>query len=157
MGIRARYTQGGLVAQVQERRRALADEYLREWFASLPEEERAGVSLDIETGDPLAVILERAREQSADLIVLGEPGKQGLKEFVLGTTAERVVPHSDRPVLIVKQRASGAYRRVLVAIDFSEGASRALEAAYEAAPAAGLSDRARLAGAGGGARHPADG
>ena len=68
--------------------------------------------------------------------MLGEPGKQGLKEFFLGTTAERVVRHSDRPVLIVKRRASGAYRRVLVAIDFSEGASRALEAAYEAAPAA---------------------
>ena len=37
--------EGGLVAQVQERRRALADEYLREWFASLPEEERAGVRI----------------------------------------------------------------------------------------------------------------
>jgi nucleotide-binding universal stress UspA family protein len=47
-----------------------------------------------------------------------------------------VVRHSDRPVLIVKQRASEAYRRVLVAVDFSEGAGRALKAGYEIAPAA---------------------
>ena len=73
--------EGDLVAQVQERRRALADEYLRERFASLPAEERAGVSLNIETGDPFALILERAREQSADLIVLGgarQAGAQGV-------------------------------------------------------------------------------
>jgi nucleotide-binding universal stress UspA family protein len=47
-----------------------------------------------------------------------------------------VARHGDRPVLIVKQRPGDAYRRVLVAVDFSEGCSRALEAAYEIAPTA---------------------
>jgi nucleotide-binding universal stress UspA family protein len=128
--------EGGLLAQVQERRRALADEYLRAWFAGLPEAQRSGVRLNVETGDPFAVILEQAVERKADLVVLGEPGKRGLKELFVGTTAERVVRHSDRPVLIVKQRASDAYRRVLVAVDFSEGASRAFDAACEVAPGA---------------------
>lgn len=128
--------EGGLRAQVQERRRALAEEHLREWFASVPETERSGVRFSVETGDPFAVILERAQERNAGLIVLGEPGKKGLKDLFVGTTAERVVRHSDRPVLIVRQTAPGAYRRVLVAIDFSEGASRALDAAYEVAPGA---------------------
>jgi nucleotide-binding universal stress UspA family protein len=124
------------LAPFQERSRALADEYLREWFKSLPETEQSGVRLNVETGEPVSIILERACEQNADLIVLGEPRKKGLKELFVGTTAERVVRHSDRPVLIVKQNAGDAYRRALVAVDFSEGASRALEAAYEAAPAA---------------------
>jgi nucleotide-binding universal stress UspA family protein len=128
--------EGGLRAQDQERRRALAEEYLREWFASLPETERPGVRFSVESGDPFAVILERAQERNAGLIVLGEPGKKGLKDLFVGTTAERVVRHSDRPVLIVRRTAPGAYRRVLVAIDFSEGASRALDAAYEVAPGA---------------------
>jgi nucleotide-binding universal stress UspA family protein len=124
----------GLRAQIQERRRALAEEYLREWFASVSETERPGVRFSVETGDPFAVIIERAQERNAGLIVLGEPGKKGLKDLFVGTTAERVVRHSDRPVLIVRQTAPGAYRRVLIAIDFSDGASRALDAAYEVAP-----------------------
>jgi nucleotide-binding universal stress UspA family protein len=87
--------EGGLRAQVQERRRALAEEYLREWFASLPETERPGVRFSVESGDPFAVILERAQERNAGLIVLGEPGKKGLKDLFVGTTAERVVRHSE--------------------------------------------------------------
>jgi nucleotide-binding universal stress UspA family protein len=59
-----------------------------------------------------------------------------LKELFIGTTTERVVRHSDRPVLVVKQRTTGAYRRVLVAVDLSEAASRALEAAFQVAPSA---------------------
>jgi nucleotide-binding universal stress UspA family protein len=128
--------EGGLRAQVQERRRALAEEYLREWLASLPETEGPGVRFSVETGDPFSVILERAQDRNAVLIVLGEPGKKGLKDLFGGTTAERVVRHCDRPVLIIRQTAPGAYRRVLVAIDFSEGASRALDAAYEVTPGA---------------------
>jgi nucleotide-binding universal stress UspA family protein len=128
--------EGSPLAQIQERRQALAEEYLREWFASLPEAERSGVRLNVERGDPFAVIIEQAQERNADLIVLGEPGKKGFKELFVGTTPERVIRHSDHPVLIVKQRAGDAYRRVLVAADFSEGCSRALGAAYEVAPSA---------------------
>jgi nucleotide-binding universal stress UspA family protein len=128
--------EGGLVAGVRERRHAVAEEYLREELAKLPEANRSGVRFSVETGEPFAVIIEQARERGADLIVVGEPGKKGLKELFVGTTTERVVRHSDRPVLIVKQPTTNAYRRVLVAADFSEGASRALEAAFQVAPGA---------------------
>jgi nucleotide-binding universal stress UspA family protein len=124
----------GLVVQLRERERALAEEYLRDWLVSLSQADRPGAKVAI--GHPLAGILDEAHEQNADLIVLGEPGKTGLKELFVGTTAERVARHSDRPVLIVKRRPSEAYRRVFVAIDFSEAASRALKAAYEIAPTA---------------------
>ncbi|HZT47332.1 MAG TPA: universal stress protein [Hyphomicrobiaceae bacterium] len=126
----------GLVAQVRERRQALAEEYLRDWLARQPEEDRAGARFSVEGGEPFAVIIEHARERGADLIVVGEPGKQGLKEFFAGTTTERVVRHSDRPVLVVKRAGGDAYRRVLVAVDFSKGATRALDAAYAVAPGA---------------------
>ena len=81
--------EGGLMAEVQERRRALAEEYLREWFGNLHEVDRSGVRFNVETGDPFAVILEEAQERNADLVVLGEPGKKGLKELFVATTAER--------------------------------------------------------------------
>ena len=95
-----------------------------------------GVRFNVAVGEPVAGILDEAHERNADLIVLGEPGKKGLKEYFVGTTAERVARHSDRPVFIVKRRPNDAYRRVLVAVDFSEVASRALKAAYEIAPRA---------------------
>jgi nucleotide-binding universal stress UspA family protein len=128
--------ESGLVAAARERRHAFAEEYLREWFAKLPEADRTGAGFNVESGEPFAIIIEQARERGADLIVVGEPGKKGLKELFVGTTTERVVRHSDRPVLVVKQPTRHAYRRVLVAVDFSVGASRALEAAFQVAPGA---------------------
>ena len=128
--------ESGLVAAVGERRHAFAEEYLREWLAKLAEADRAGARFNVESGEPFAIIIEQARERGADLIVVGEPGKTGLKELFVGTTTERVVRHSDRPVLVVKQPTTNAYRRVLVAADFSEGASRALESAFQVAPGA---------------------
>jgi nucleotide-binding universal stress UspA family protein len=128
--------EAGLVAAVRERRHAFAEEYLREWLAKLAEADRAGARFNVESGEPFAIIIEQARERGADLIVVGEPGKKGLKELFVGTTTERVVRHSDRPVLVVKQPTTNAYRRVLVAADFSEGASRALESAFHVAPGA---------------------
>ena len=126
----------GLVVQLRERERALAEEFLRDWLVRLSQADRPGVRCNVAIGNPLAGILDEADDQNADLIVLGEPGKTGLKELFAGTTAERVARQSDRPVLIVKRSPSDAYRRVFVAIDFSEAASRALKAAYEIAPTA---------------------
>ena len=126
----------GLVVQLRERERALAEEYLRNWLVSVSQADRSRVRCNVAIGNPLAGILDEADDQNADLIVLGEPGKTGLKELFAGTTAERVARQSDRPVLIVKRSPSDAYRRVFVAIDFSEAASRALKAAYEIAPTA---------------------
>jgi nucleotide-binding universal stress UspA family protein len=47
-------------------------------------------------------IVETAREQRSDLIVLPTRGLTGLKHIVLGSTAERVVRHASCPVLVVR-------------------------------------------------------
>jgi universal stress protein E len=128
----------GLSISLRNRDRALAEESLRDWYAFLPESDRAAASLCVETGDRFAVLLAQARERNTNLIVLGEPGKKGLKELFVGTTTERVVRYSDRPVLVVKRSGKEPYRRVLVAADFSEGAARALRSALQVAPGADL-------------------
>jgi universal stress protein A len=43
------------------------------------------------TGDPATSIIESAKEQSADLIVMATHGPTGLSHFLLGSVAERVV------------------------------------------------------------------
>ncbi len=48
------------------------------------------------------VIVREARRQRADLVVLGTPGRRGLRRMVLGSDAEQVVRTAPTPVLLVR-------------------------------------------------------
>ena len=65
--------------------------------------EQHGISLPIESkpGHAAQVIVEYAREVSADLLVLGVRGHSGVWGRLLGHTAERVTEHAPCDVLIV--------------------------------------------------------
>ncbi len=43
-----------------------------------------------------------AKENKADLIVMGSHGSEGLKEIFVGSNTQKVVRHSDIPVLVIK-------------------------------------------------------
>jgi nucleotide-binding universal stress UspA family protein len=90
--------------------------------------------LAIRVGDAFGTIIGEAFTRAADLIVIGQPGKRRYADVFMGTTAELVIRFADRPVLMVKQTPQGAYRRVLVAFDGSDGAVRALGTALAIAP-----------------------
>jgi nucleotide-binding universal stress UspA family protein len=47
-------------------------------------------------------IIQVAREESADLIVMGTHGRTGIDHLILGSTAEKVVRKSPCPVLTVR-------------------------------------------------------
>ena len=91
---------------IGEERYADAEDFLRDQIAALPEEKRAGVACDIRVGEPFTTIIDEAHRRNAELIVLGQPAKGGLKELFVGTTTERVVRYSDLPVLVVKAAGS---------------------------------------------------
>lgn len=55
----------------------------------------------IEIGQRWRIILEQARVEEADLIILGRRAYQDQEGVSLGTTSQRVYFGSDRPVLIV--------------------------------------------------------
>lgn len=55
----------------------------------------------VRVGTPWRSICAAAREAHADLVVMGSHGYGGL-DYVLGTTAAKVVDHLDRPLLIVR-------------------------------------------------------
>jgi nucleotide-binding universal stress UspA family protein len=56
------------------------------------------------TGDPAALIVEKAKRCDADLIVMGTHGRRGLAHMLMGSVAEKVVRHSPLPVLTVRHR-----------------------------------------------------
>lgn len=73
-------------------------------------------------GEPYVEIIRYAREADAELIVLGCKGAGISIGKVLGTTAARVMHMSDTPVLIVRTRPRGPYRRPLMALPLDPSA-----------------------------------
>ncbi|MBX3611203.1 MAG: universal stress protein [Hydrogenophaga sp.] len=47
-------------------------------------------------------ILETAKAEGCDLVVMGSHGRQGVKALILGSVAQKVLTHAELPVLIVK-------------------------------------------------------
>ncbi len=60
----------------------------------------------IQIGPDAATILEYARTQGTDLIVLGRHGHGGMGKALFGSVAERVVRKADCAVLVVPRRYS---------------------------------------------------
>ncbi len=79
-------------------------------------------------GDPFQAITQAAEDLDADLVVIGPHRRQALKDVFVGTTAERTIRTSRRPILMANAVPAGSYRRALVAVDLSEGSARALQA-----------------------------
>jgi len=53
-------------------------------------------------GIPADKILEYAEESNIDLIVMGTQGLTGIKKFLIGSVAEKVVRHSRIPVMVIR-------------------------------------------------------
>jgi len=53
-------------------------------------------------GDPRALILRAAREEQADMIVVGSHGRSGLAKLVMGSVAAHIMSHAPCSVLVVK-------------------------------------------------------
>ena len=66
--------------------------------------ERNGVGCEVEVihGGVARRIVAVAEEWNADVIVLGDTGRTGLKRIALGSVAETVVKGSPIPVLVIK-------------------------------------------------------
>jgi nucleotide-binding universal stress UspA family protein len=50
-------------------------------------------------------IIEASKKASADLVVISTHGRSGLGRWVIGSVAEKVLRHSEIPVLLVNARA----------------------------------------------------
>jgi len=79
-------------------------------------------------------ITDYAKEQNADLIIMGTHGKSGYKEVFLGSNAQRVVTVSDVPVLTInKERNIAGFSKVLLPIDDSQHSRQKVNIALDIA------------------------
>ena len=84
----------------------------------------------IVTGDVYSGIIEAADELGADLIVVGSHRRK-LRDLFVGTTAQRVIAHSGRPVLMAAGVPSAPYDRAVIAFDLEESSTALARRAQE--------------------------
>ena len=91
-----------------------------------------------EAVDPSQGIVEGARENSADIIVMGRRGKRGLARMMVGDATAKVIGHASCPVLVAPRSAHLWEKRILLATDGSPYSEAAAGAAGHLAKQAGL-------------------
>jgi len=96
------------------------------------------VDIHARLGNTAPLVAEIAETRDCGLIVIGAHGRHAVRDWFLGTTAEKIVRESDVPVLVAKAEPVQPYRHVVVAVDFSAPSYAALEAALAWAPRAQL-------------------
>src|SRR5688572_19377258 len=105
----------------------------------------AALEYDVAVGKPAPEILRVARERSCDLIVISTHGLTGLRKLFFGSTTERVLRETTRPVLITPPVDPGPVslddarrilRRIVVPVDLSAASGQ------QTAIAAGLAKAA---------------
>ncbi len=74
----------------------------------------------------------------AGLVVAAVSRNETLGRLLLGSTIEQVARALTVPLLVVRRRVRGSYRRVLVATDFSASSRLAWQAAVRLFPQADL-------------------
>ena len=76
-------------------------EYLR-GFADKLRADGIDVVIEVHQGDPAAEICDYAKSIGADLIVMSTHGRSGIRRWVYGSVADRVLRSSNVPVLLVR-------------------------------------------------------
>ncbi|HEX6398126.1 MAG TPA: universal stress protein [Steroidobacteraceae bacterium] len=90
----------------------------------------------IEKGNPAEVIEQLAISERVDLVVTGiaREGPFATRPVVLGKTVEQLLRRLPVPILVVRNRARGAYEHIVVTTDFSESSAHALQMALRFFP-----------------------
>jgi len=93
---------------------------------------------EVAVGRPAPEILRVSRERSCDLIVISTHGLTGVRKLFFGSTTERVLRETTKPVLVTPPHDPGplhvedakrVIRRVLVPVDLTAGSLHQVQAA----------------------------
>ncbi len=114
-------------ARLMERVREGAETHLTPLVEKLADGRAAPVTSEIREGAAHAEIYAAAEAFGADLIVVGEHGPRPGVWGPLGSSAERLLRCSSIPVLLARAHRPGPPRRILLPLDDSEPALRALQ------------------------------
>ncbi len=101
-----------IIKGIREQLKAFIQKELQEAH----DESELVASILVYEGEPVAEILETAERLNSDLLVMGDHSKGRLAFTFLGSTAEKVLRRSRRPVLVVPIPARGAKEEDLISV-----------------------------------------
>ena len=95
------------------------------------------VEVEAGRGPAASVLLDVAARADADMLVVGARGRGGFAGLLLGSVSQECVEHSPCPVVVLRGEPDSADGPIVVGLDGSEGATRALDWAIDLAEATG--------------------
>jgi nucleotide-binding universal stress UspA family protein len=121
-------------------------ELLREFLEKLERESRQTLEAEVKAlqskglaaryhveqrASAFEAIMDRIDSYEPDIVVMGTHGRAGMARWFLGSVAEKIVRHAPCPVATVRSEVepSETVQRILVPVDFSDNARRAVGAA----------------------------
>lgn len=107
-----------------EAERIAASDILEEHAQTLRSNDGIDADWILKVDDLHAGILAAADEISADLIIIG-PHRSRLRDVFVGTTAERVVRRTTRPLLVAIETPATHHGKALLALDFDDASKSA--------------------------------
>jgi nucleotide-binding universal stress UspA family protein len=113
--------------------RQRSDQHLSELIAPW----RARTKVDLQgltlAGEAYIEIVRAVQAERAGMVFVGHRGLTGLRRLLVGSTAERLARHCPVPVWVVRNEIDHPLKRILVATDFSDASSAALQVAAQLA------------------------
>ncbi len=92
-------TAGPWINQMQDKSQAVAEDHLSKLTDNLKKEGIAAAGVVVR-GLAAEEILDYAKNNQVDLIIMSSHGRSGVSRWFIGSVADRVVRHSVAPVLI---------------------------------------------------------
>jgi len=111
-----------LVVGAQKEAAALLEETRRALYQS----ESIDCDYMLETGEASSGVLDIAERRNAELIVVGAHRRSIFKKVFVGTTAERIIRNTSRPVLMAASEPADDYDRILLPVDPTYDSGRTL-------------------------------
>jgi len=98
------------VREAEEKIEGNAKKYLDKTASKLKKDGIPVETRIVVNGQPAARILEVAKEEDVDLIIMSTHGRSGVPRWLFGSVAHRVLVHSSIPILLVVSKGSEKYK-----------------------------------------------
>ena len=95
------------------------------------------VEIEVGRGPAAPVLFGTVSRAGADMLVVGARGLGGFSGLLLGSVSQQLVEHSPCPIVVLRTEHDPPDGPILVGLDGSDGATRALEWAIDLAEATG--------------------
>jgi len=79
-----------------------SEEMLKKELSKFVNANAVHIEFDVKQGDPFNEIVKEQKDKDIDLVVMSSHGKTGIKKYMLGSVADKVIRNTTSRVLMVK-------------------------------------------------------